>query len=62
MLAWIEEIDSRPPPVDYQTAALPDPPDLENMPDAETAPAVPATDIVVDVDVAAIDVPSAPSS
>jgi hypothetical protein len=32
----------RPPPVDYREVELPDPGELENMPDAATAPPVPA--------------------
>jgi hypothetical protein len=32
------------------------------MPDAETAPAVPATNIVVDIDIDAIEVPESPET
>ena len=38
----------------------PEPPDQPNMPDAETAPARPATDVPVDVDLDAIAVPDPP--
>ena len=62
VLSWLDEAGSRPPSVDWRTAILPDPPTLENMPDAETAPARPATNIVVDIDVAAITVPDAPTT
>ena len=58
---WLLDIDTAPPSVDYEIAALPDPPELPNMPDAATAPAAPATDIVVDVDVTAIAVPPMPA-
>jgi hypothetical protein len=49
-----------PPSVDYETAPTPEPPDQPNMPDAETAPARPATDVPVEVDVDAITVPARP--
>ncbi len=61
VLSWLDEIATRPASVDYKTAVLPAPPDLANMPDAESAPAVPASNIVVDVDVDAIDVPAKPA-
>jgi hypothetical protein len=59
-IQWIVDAETAPPSVDYRTAELPAPPVLENMPDAETAPAVPATNIVVDVDVNLIEVPATP--
>jgi hypothetical protein len=37
------------------------PDDQENMPDAETAPARPATDVPGDIDVDAIEVPAKPA-
>ncbi len=49
------------PPEDaYKTT--PEPPAQPNMPDAETAPANPATDMTPDVDIAAIAVPEKPAS
>ncbi len=59
-IQWLVDAETAPPSVDYQTATLPDPPELENMPDAETAPVNPATNIVVDIDLDAIEVPAAP--
>ncbi len=50
----------RPPSVDYRTAPLPDPGPQPNMPDAATAPARPATDVPMKVDLAAITVPTRP--
>ena len=52
----------RPPSVDYETAATPDPPDQPNMPDAATAPPQPATNVPYAVDVDAIAVPERPPS
>jgi hypothetical protein len=49
----------KPPSGDYQTTPVPD--DQENMPDAESAPARPATDVPAEVDVDAIEVPDRPS-
>ncbi len=48
--------EERPPPVDYEDVDLPDPGDLEEMPDPETAPAVPAGEPRT-VDIDAITVP-----
>lgn len=48
-------------PADYETVPLPDPGDLENMPDAATAPAVPARGPTEEIDVDAIQVPPAPT-
>lgn len=58
---WLLDVETAPPSVDYEIAELPDPPELPNMPDAETAPVDPATAIVVDVDVTAIPVPPMPA-
>jgi hypothetical protein len=60
VVSWLVEAETRPPSVDYRTAVLPDPPKLENMPDAATAPARPATDVPAPVDLAAIAVPGRP--
>lgn len=48
-------------PVDFQDVDLPDPGDLENMPDATTAPAEPARGPVGEIDLDAIQVPDAPT-
>ena len=50
-----------PPPVDYQEAPTPEPPDQPNMPDADTAPPQPATNVPFAVDVDAITLPTRPS-
>lgn len=50
----------RPPSIDYQDAPTPEPPDHPGMPDAETAPAQPATNVPYSVDVDAIAVPERP--
>lgn len=54
-------VAQHPPSVDYQTAPTPEPPDQPTMPDADTAPARPATDVPVEIDVAAIALPKRPS-
>ena len=51
----------RPPSVDYETAPTPEPSDQPNMPDAATAPARPATDVSVAVDLDAIALPTRPT-
>lgn len=43
------------------TTLSPPPPELPNMPDAETAPVDPATNIIVDVDLDAMVVPDMPA-
>ncbi len=50
-----------PPSVDFEDAPLPELAELENMPDAATAPAAPATDMPPAVDLDAIAVPDAPT-
>ncbi|MEJ5253807.1 MAG: hypothetical protein WHS89_00505 [Acidimicrobiales bacterium] len=52
----LDKLTMGPPGVDYKT--VPPPPPQPNMPDAATAPARPATDIVIDVDVDAITMPA----
>ncbi len=59
ILPWLGEV--HPPSVDYATASLPALVDQPNMPDADTAPAHPATDVPFAVDLAAIKVPSKPA-
>jgi hypothetical protein len=49
----------QPPSGDYKTSPVPEP--QENMPDAESAPAEPATGVPPAVDVDAIEVPAKPS-
>lgn len=58
---WVADARAAPPPPSYETAPIPELEPQENMPDAAGAPANPATDIVIDVDVAAIEVPDAPA-
>ena len=50
----------RPPSVPYDEAPTPEPADQPNMPDAETAPPQPATNVPFSVDVDAITVPERP--
>jgi len=52
--------DGKPVSVDYREAELPPVPDQPNMPDARTAPARPAVDVPMTLDVDAIEVPAAP--
>jgi hypothetical protein len=61
--SWLVDAETAPPSVDYRSAPLPDPPAeaWENMPDAETAPARPATDVPEQVDLASITVPAKPA-
>ena len=62
VITWIVDAESAPPSVDYREAPLPDlPSDLPGMPDAATAPAVPASATPPVVDVASIAVPDAAS-
>lgn len=60
ILSWLE--DNPPPSVDWKTAVLPPLEPQENMPDAATAPARPATDVPFPVDVAAITLPVKPAA
>ncbi len=57
--AWLGE--THPPSVDWKIATLPPLQPQENMPDAATAPANPATDLPYAVDLAAITVPAKPA-
>jgi hypothetical protein len=59
--AWLAEKDALPPSPDWQTAPLPDLGAHGDMPDAATAPARPATDVPIPVDLDAITVPDAPT-
>ena len=58
--SWLAEQDDQPKPKDYKTT--PEPPAQENMPDAATAPAEPATHMPPKVDLDAIKVPEKPAS
>ena len=58
--SWLAEQDDQPKPKDYKTS--PEPPAQENMPDAATAPAEPATNMPPKVDLDAIKVPEKPAS
>ena len=57
---WIGETASLPGEVDWKTAPLPELGAHENMPDPATAPARPAIDVPMAVDLDAITVPDAP--
>jgi hypothetical protein len=59
--ALIAAAESNPPSVDYAEAELPELEAQESMPDAATAPAAPATDLPVEVDLDAITVPDPPA-
>ena len=56
---WLGE--THPPSVDWKIATLPPLQPQENMPDAATAPANPATNVPYAVDLAAITVPAKPA-
>jgi plastocyanin len=57
---WITDVETEPPSVDYDIAPTPEPPLLEGMADASTAPANPATNVPPTVDIASITVPDRP--
>jgi len=57
VITWLVDAETAPPSVDWKTASLPDLPQLENMPEAATAPAAPASATPPTVDLAAITVP-----
>jgi len=59
IIAWLAEV--HPPSVDWQTSTLPALQPQENMPDAGTAPAHPAVDVPMTVDLDAITVPAKPA-
>ncbi len=58
VLTWLADAESAPPSVDYEIAELPPIPDLDDMPDAATAPAEPAINMPRPVDVDAITTPT----
>jgi len=57
---WLGEMATLPGEVDWKTAALPELGAHENMADPATAPARPATDVPMAIDLDAITVPDAP--
>jgi len=58
VVQWLVDATTAPKSVDWQKAKLPELQPQENMPDAATAPAHPATDVPFAVDLAAIKVPA----
>lgn len=58
---WLAEAETRPASVPYDEAPTPQPEPQENMPDAATAPANPATNVPYEIDLDAITVPSKPA-
>ena len=58
---WLAEQATLPGEVDWKVAPLPELGAHESMPDAATAPARPATDVPMPIDLDAITVPDAPS-
>ncbi len=62
IVTWLADADTAPPSVDYETAPTPEPPLLDGMPDAATAPAQPAVNMPPTIDLDAITVPAKPST
>ncbi len=60
VIAWLSEQATMPPSVDWKTAPLPTLGAHDNMPNAATAPAHPATDVPFLIDLASIAVPDKP--
>lgn len=58
VMRWIDEQAELPPEPDWQTAPLPTLGPQEQMDDAGTAPARPATDVPPEIDLDAVDVPT----
>ena len=61
MAEWLVEAETRPAAVPYDQAPTPEPEPQENMPDAATAPANPATNVPYEIDLDSIVVPTKPS-
>ena len=61
VIRWLSEQNELPGEVDWRQAPLPQLGTHENMPDAATAPARPATDVPFAVDLDAITVPDLPA-
>ena len=62
VIAWLTEVESAPPSVDWQTAPLPDLVPQPDMPDAATAPTDPMTASMPAMDVDAVGLPADPRS
>ncbi|NBU95047.1 MAG: hypothetical protein EBS20_03985 [Actinobacteria bacterium] len=62
VIAWLTEVESAPPSVDWQTAPLPDLVPQPDMPDAATAPTDPMTASMPAIDVGAVGLPADPRS
>ena len=57
VITWLVDAETAPPSVDWKTANLPAMPVLDSMPDAETAPGVPASATPPAIDLDSITVP-----
>ena len=57
VITWLVDVENAPPSVDWKTAPLPDMPVLDSMPDAATAPGVPASATPPAIDLDSITVP-----
>jgi hypothetical protein len=57
VITWLIDAETAPPSVDWKTANLPAIPVLDSMPDAATAPGVPASATPPTIDLDAITVP-----
>ena len=57
VITWLVDAETAPPSVDWKIATLPEMPDFDSMPDAATAPGVPASATPPVVDLDAITVP-----
>ena len=57
VITWLVDAETAPPSVDWKTATLPDMPVFDSMPDAATAPGVPASATLPTIDLDAITVP-----
>jgi hypothetical protein len=59
--ALIAAAEDAPPSVGFEQAELPELAVLDNMPDAATAPPAPATNMPIEIDLEAIELPDAPA-
>ncbi|MGA0879525.1 MAG: right-handed parallel beta-helix repeat-containing protein [Ilumatobacteraceae bacterium] len=57
VLTWLSDAETAPPSVDWKIADLPSLPVLESMPDASSAPAIPASMTPPSIDLARVAVP-----
>ena len=62
VVAWLVEVESAPPSVDWQTAPLPDLEPQPDMPDAASAPTDPMAASMPDIDIDAVGLPDDPRS